>query len=150
MKIAENKKLYHDYFIEDKYEAGIVLYGWEVKSIRNKQVQIKDGYIVIRSTELFVIGMNITPLISASNHISIDPYRSRKLLMKADEIKRLIGKVEQKGYSLLPLNLHYKKHLIKLDIALGKGKKSYDKRHAIKEKEWKREEERAIKYKLKQ
>ncbi|AGF49041.1 SsrA-binding protein SmpB [Candidatus Kinetoplastidibacterium galati] len=149
MKIADNKKLYHDYFIEDKYEAGIVLYGWEVKSIRNKQVQIRDGYIVIRNTELFIIGMNITPLISASNHVNIDPSRSRKLLMKADEIKRLIGKVEQKGYSLLPLNLHYKKHLIKLDIALGKGKKSYDKRQTIKEKEWEREKERAMKYKLK-
>lgn len=149
MKISENRKLYHDYFIEDKYEAGIVLYGWEVKSIRNKQVQIKDGYIVIRNTELFIIGMNITPLISASNHVNVDPSRSRKLLMKSDEIKRLIGKVEQKGYSLLPLNLHYKRHLIKLDIALGKGKKSYDKRQTIKEKEWEREKERTMKYKLK-
>ncbi|AGF48332.1 SsrA-binding protein [Candidatus Kinetoplastibacterium oncopeltii TCC290E] len=148
MKITENRKLYHDYFIEDSYEAGIVLCGWEVKSIRNKQVQIKDGYIIIRDTELFIIGMNITPMISASNHVNIDPYRSRKLLMKSDQIKRLIGKVEQKGYSLLPLNLHYKKHLIKLDIALGKGKKSYDKRQTIKEKEWE-EERKNNKYKLK-
>ncbi|AFZ82724.1 SsrA-binding protein SmpB [Candidatus Kinetoplastidibacterium crithidiae] len=149
MKITENRKAYHDYFIEDKFEAGIVLQGWEVKAIRSKNVSIKEGYIIIKNGEIYIIGMHISPLKTISNHITPDPYRTRKLLLNNNEIKKLIGKVDQKGFTLIPLNLHYKNNLIKLDMALGKGKKMYDKRNDSKEKESKKEQERFLKSKLK-
>ena len=144
-RIADNKKAAYNYFFEEKYEAGMVLQGWEVKAIREGKVQLTDGYVVIRDGELFLIGCQINPLKTASTHISPDSVRTRKLLMHKDEIKRLIGKVEQKGYTLVPLNLHWKSGRIKCEIALAKGKAEHDKRDSIKEREGKREVERAMK-----
>jgi SsrA-binding protein len=144
MSITQNKKAYHDYFIEEKYEAGIVLSGWEVKAIRAGRVQLKDTYVVVRDGELWLLGGHISPLLSASTHVNPDPTRTRKLLLKADEIKRLIGKVEQKGFTLVPLDLHYTRGKIKCEIALARGKAEYDKRHAEKDREWQREKQRVI------
>ena len=121
MTIADNKKAFFDYFIEERYEAGIVLEGWEVKAIRAGRVQIKEGYVVVRDAEMFLIGAHISPLQSASTHVNPDPVRTRKLLLKADEIKKLIGKVEQRGYTLVPLNLHYTRGRVKCEIGLAKG-----------------------------
>jgi len=145
MSIAVNKKAFHDYFIEEKYEAGMVLEGWEVKAIRAGRVQIKEAYVVIRKQELFLIGCHISPLPEASTHIHPDPTRTRKLLLKMGEINRLIGKVERAGYALVPLDLHYTKGRIKLEVGLAKGKKQHDKREAEKEREWKREKEQIMK-----
>jgi SsrA-binding protein len=144
-RIADNKKAAYNYFFEEKYEAGMVLQGWEVKAIREGKVQLTDGYVVIRDGELFLIGCQINPLKTASTHISPDSVRTRKLLMHKDEIKRLIGKVEQKGYTLVPLNLHWKTGRVKCEIALARGKAEHDKRDTIKEREGKREVERALK-----
>lgn len=145
MSIADNKKAFHDYFIEEKYEAGIALEGWEVKAIRAGRVQIREAYVVIRRQELFLIGCHISPLPEASTHIHPDPTRTRKLLLHMGEINRLIGKVERAGYALVPLNLHYAKGRIKLEVGLAKGKKQHDKREAEKEREWKREKEQLMK-----
>ena len=145
MSIAENRKARFNYLIEERFEAGIVLEGWEVKAIRAGQVQLTDGYVVIKDGELFLIGCQIQPLKTASTHISTDATRLRKLLMKKDEIRRLIGKVEQKGYTLVPTNLHWKNGLVKCDVALAKGKAEHDKRDVIKDREGKREVERAMK-----
>ena len=142
MTITENKKAFFDYQIEERYEAGIVLEGWEVKAIRANRAQIKEGYVVIRQAQLFLIGMHISPLLSASSHVQPDPVRTRKLLLHAEQIKRLIGKVEQRGFTLVPLNLHYSKGRVKCEIALAKGKKLYDKRQAAKDKDWQREKAR--------
>lgn len=142
MTITDNKKAFFDYHIEERYEAGIVLEGWEVKAIRANRVQIKEGYVVIRQAELFLIGAHISPLLSASTHIQPDPVRTRKLLLHSEQIKRLIGKVEQRGFTLIPLNLHYSKGRVKCEIALAKGKKLYDKRQAAKDKDWQREKSR--------
>ena len=142
--IANNKKAYHDYFIEEKYEAGIVLSGWEVKAIRAGRVQLKDTYVIVRDGELWLLGGHISPLLSASTHVNPDPTRTRKLLLKADEISRLIGKVEQRGFTLVPLDLHYTRGKIKCEIALARGKAEYDKRHAEKDREWQREKQRVI------
>ena len=144
-RIAENKKAAFNYFFEEKYEAGMVLHGWEVKAVRDGKVQLTDGYVVIRDGELFLIGCQINPLKTASTHVSPDAVRTKKLLMHKDEIRRLIGKVEQKGYTLVPLNLHWKNGRVKCEIALAKGKAEHDKRHTIKEREGKREVERAMK-----
>jgi SsrA-binding protein len=144
-RIADNKKAAYNYFFEEKYEAGMVLQGWEVKAIREGKVQLTDGYVVIRDGELYLIGCQINPLKTASTHISPDSVRTRKLLMHKDEIKRLIGKVEQKGYTLVPLNLHWKTGRVKCEIALARGKAEHDKRDTIKEREGKREVERALK-----
>jgi SsrA-binding protein len=144
-RIADNKKAAFNYFFEEKYEAGMVLQGWEVKAIREGKVQLTDGYVVIRDGELYLIGCQINPLKTASTHISPDSVRTRKLLMHKDEIKRLIGKVEQKGYTLVPLNLHWKTGRVKCEIALARGKAEHDKRDTIKEREGKREVERALK-----
>ena len=144
-RIAENKKAAFNYFFEEKYEAGMVLHGWEVKAVREGKVQLTDGYVVIRDGELFLIGCQINPLKTASTHVSPDAVRTKKLLMHKDEIRRLIGKVEQKGYTLVPLNLHWKNGRVKCEIALAKGKAEHDKRHTIKEREGKREVERAMK-----
>lgn len=142
MTITENKKAFFDYHIEERYEAGIMLEGWEVKAIRANRAQIKEGYVVIRQAQLFLIGMHISPLLSASSHVHPDPVRTRKLLLHAEQIKRLIGKVEQRGFTLVPLNLHYSKGRVKCEIALAKGKKLFDKRQAAKDKDWQREKAR--------
>jgi SsrA-binding protein len=144
-RIAENKKALFDYFVEERFEAGMVLQGWEVKAVRNGKVQITDGYVHIRNGELFLIGCQITPLKQASTHVSPEALRTRKLLMHKDEIRRLIGKVEQKGHTLVVLNLHWKTGRVKAEIALAKGKAEHDKRDSIKEREDKREVERAMK-----
>lgn len=147
-RIADNKKAAFNYFFEEKYEAGMVLQGWEVKSLRAGKVQLTDGYVVIRDGELFVIGCQINPLQTTSSHVHADSTRTKKLLLHKDEIRRLIGKVEQKGYTLVPLNLHWKNGRVKCEIALAKGKATYDKRNTIKEREDKRAIERAMKQRL--
>ncbi|MEY3477551.1 MAG: SmpB protein [Pseudomonadota bacterium] len=124
MTIVQNKKAFHDYLIEERYEAGIVLEGWEVKAIRAGRAQIKEGYVLIRAAELYLIGAHVTALPQASTHVQPDPVRTRKLLLHAAEIRKLIGKVERAGYTLIPLNFHYNKHRIKLEIGLAKGKVS--------------------------
>jgi SsrA-binding protein len=145
MSIAENRRANFDYFIEERFEAGIVLSGWEIKAIRAGQVQLTDGYVVIRDGELYLIGCRINALRSASTHVLPEPDRTKKLLMHKAEIKRLIGKIEQRGYTLVPLNLHYKGGRVKVDIGLAKGKAQHDKRDTIKDREGKREIERAMK-----
>jgi len=147
MSIVENRKAFHDYFVEERYEAGIALEGWEVKAIRAGRAQLKEAYVVIRNGELFLIGAHVSPLATASTHVQPDPTRTRKLLLHAEEIKRLVGKVEQAGYTLVPINLHYTKGRVKLEIALAKGKKQYDKRAAEKERDWKREKQRLLRVK---
>ena len=144
-RIADNKKAAYNYFFEERFEAGMVLQGWEVKSLREGKVQLTDGYVVIRDGELYVIGCQINPLGTASTHVNPESARTKKLLMHKDEIRRLIGKVEQKGYTLVPLNLHWKDGKVKCDIALAKGKATHDKRTTIKDREGKREVERAMK-----
>ena len=144
-RIADNKKAAYNYFFEERFEAGLVLEGWEVKSLREGKVQLTDGYVVIRNGELFLIGLQINPLGTASTHISPDKVRTKKLLMHKEEIRRLMGKVEQKGYALVPINLHWKTGKVKCEIALAKGKAEHDKRDTIKEREGKREVERVMK-----
>ncbi len=144
MSIVENRKAFHDYFIEERYEAGLALDGWEVKAIRGGRAQLSDGYVMVRGGELFLIGANISPLSTVSTHFIPDPTRSRKLLLHAEEIKRLVGKVEQRGYTLVPLNLHYSKGRIKLEIGLAKGKLKHDKRAAERDKDWNREKQRLL------
>ena len=144
MSIVDNKKAFFDYFIEERYEAGIALEGWEVKSIRAGRVQIKEAYVVVRDAEMFLIGAHISPLPTASTHINPDPVRTRKLLLKAEEIRKLIGKVEQRGYTLVPLNLHYARGRVKCEIGLAKGKKQFDKRDTEKERDWQREKGRLL------
>ena len=143
--IAENKKAFYNYFFEERYEAGMVLEGWEVKSIREGKVQLTDGYVVIREGEMFIIGVLINALRTASTHINPETGRTRKLLLNKEEIKRLTAKIEQKGFTLVPLNLHWKNGRVKCEIALGKGKAEHDKRDTIKDREGKREVERAMK-----
>ena len=147
MSIIDNRKAFHDYFIEDKYEAGLVLQGWEVKAIRAGRANIKESYVVIRGAEIFIVGMHITALESASTHVSPDPTRTRKLLLNAEEIAKLIGKVERAGYALVPLDLHYTKGRIKISVGLAKGKKQFDKRETEKERDWEREKARLIRSK---
>lgn len=144
-RIADNKKAAFNYFFEERFEAGLVLEGWEVKALREGKVQLTDGYVVLRNGEMFLIGCQINPLKSASTHVNPDSIRTKKLLMKKDEIRRLTGKVEQKGYTLVPINLHWKTGKVKCDIALAKGKAEHDKRDVIKDREGKREVERAMK-----
>ena len=144
MSIVDNKKAFHDYFIEERYEAGLVLEGWEVKAIRAGRAQIKEAYVILKNAEPFIIGMHVSALPTASTHVKPDPTRSRKLLLNADEISKLIGKVEQRGYTLVPLDLHYVKGRVKLQIGLAKGKKQHDKRDAEKDREWQREQQRLL------
>ncbi|MBK6973846.1 MAG: SsrA-binding protein SmpB [Sterolibacteriaceae bacterium] len=144
MSIADNKKAFHDYFIEERFEAGLALEGWEVKAIRAARVQIKEAYVVLRRGEVFVIGMHVSALPTASTHIKTDPTRTRKLLLHAAEINKLVGKVERAGFTLVPLDLHYKKGRIKLEIGLAKGKKQHDKREDEKKKDWEREKQRLM------
>lgn len=145
MSIVENKKALHDYFIEERLEAGLVLEGWEVKAIRAGRVQLKEAYVIVKNGEVWLLGCHISPLATASTHEYHDPVRTRKLLLREREISRLIGKVERAGYALVPLNLHFSKGRIKLDIGLAKGKKQYDKRAVEKEREWQREKQRLLK-----
>jgi SsrA-binding protein len=144
MSIIDNKKAFHDYFIEERYEAGIVLEGWEVKAIRAGRVQLKEAYVVVKKEEVWLVGCHISPLPTASTHIHPDPTRSRKLLLHAAEIRKLIGKVQQAGFTLVPLNLHYTKGRVKLEIGLAKGKKLHDKRASEKDREWQRDKARLM------
>jgi SsrA-binding protein len=146
MSIIENRKAFHDYTVEERFEAGLVLQGWEVKAIRAGRAQLKESYVVVLDGALWLLGMHVSPLHSASTHILPDAMRTRKLLLKGEEISKLIGKVEQRGYALVPINLHFKNGLIKLDFGLGKGKKLHDKRDAAQEKDWAREKERLMKH----
>ncbi len=140
MSIIDNRKAFHDYFIEERYEAGMVLQGWEVKAIRAGRANLKEAYVIMQGAEPFVIGMHISPLLAASTHVRADPTRTRKLLLNAEEIRKLIGKVEQKGYTLVPLDLHYTKGRVKIAIGLAKGKKQHDKRAVEKDRDWQREQ----------
>jgi SsrA-binding protein len=148
MSIAENRRARFDYHLEEQYEAGIVLQGWEIKAVRAGQVQLTDGYVLIRSGELFLIGCRINALRSASTHISPEADRTKKLLLRKEEIKRLVGKVEQKGFTLVPLDLHYKGGLVKATIALAKGKADHDKRNTEKKRDWEREKGRLMRHKV--
>jgi SsrA-binding protein len=145
MTIVDNKKAFHDYFIEERYEAGIVLQGWEVKSIRSGRVQLKEGYVIVNNGEIFLFGAHISALSTASTHIHPEAVRTRKLLLHAEEIKRLIGKVERSGYTLVPLNLHYVGGRVKCEIGLAKGKKQHDKRETEKQRDWVREKQTIMK-----
>ncbi len=144
MSIANNKKAFHDYFIEDQYEAGVVLEGWEVKAIREGKVNIKEAYVVVQRGEIYIIGCHITPLGSASTHVRPDATRTRKLLLHSAQIAKLIGQVERAGYTLVPLDMHYSKGRIKIQIGLAKGKKQYDKRETEKQRDWEREKGRLV------
>jgi SsrA-binding protein len=144
MSIVENRKAFHDYFIEERFEAGVALQGWEVKAIRAGRAQLKEAYVVVKNNELMLIGAHISPLTTASTHVHADPTRTRKLLLHRAEINGLIGKVERAGYTLTPINLHFKDGRIKLEIGLAKGKKQFDKRATVKEREWNREQQRLI------
>jgi SsrA-binding protein len=146
--IAENRRARFEYHIEERYEAGIVLQGWEIKAIRAGQVQLTDGYVVIRDGELYLIGCRINALRSASTHVQPEADRTKKLLMHKDEIKRLVGKVEQKGFTLVPLNLHFKDGRVKVEIALAKGKAEHDKRDTEKKRDWEREKGRLMRHKV--
>jgi SsrA-binding protein len=144
MSIVQNRKAFHDYFIEERYEAGLALEGWEVKSIRAGRAQLGDAYVIVKGAELALIGAHISPLPTVSTHFVPDPARTRKLLLHAEEIKRLIGKVQQRGYTLVPLDLHFKKGRIKLEVGLGRGKLKHDKRATEREREWQREKQRTL------
>ncbi len=144
MSIIQNKKAFHDYFIEERYEAGVVLEGWEVKAIRAGRANLKEAYVIVRQGEVFLLGAHISPLPEASTHIRPDPIRTRKLLLNADEIRKLIGKVERAGYALVPIDMHFKRGRIKLEVGLAKGKKQHDKRDTEKDREWAREKQRLL------
>ena len=144
MSIISNKKAFHDYFIEEQFEAGIALEGWEIKAIRAGRANIKESYVIVRDGEVFIFGMHITPLSQASTHVKADPIRTRKLLLHAAQISKLIGKVERAGFTLMPLDLHYQRGRVKVEIGLAKGKKQHDKREAEKERDWNREKARLM------
>lgn len=144
-RIADNKKALFNYHIEERYEAGLVLQGWEVKALREGKVQLTDGYVVIRQGELFLIGCQINPIRTTSTHLTAEAARTKKLLLHKEQIQRLVGKVEQRGFTLVPLNLHWKSGQVKCEIALARGKAEHDKRDTIKDREGKREVERAMK-----
>ena len=144
MSIVQNRKASHDYFIEERYEAGIALEGWEVKAIRAGRAQIADAYVIVKDRGLWLIGAHIAPLPTVSTHFIPDPTRTRKLLLHAEEIRRLIGKVEQRGFTLVALDLHYAKGRIKLELALGRGKLKQDKRAAERDREWNRQKQRLL------
>jgi SsrA-binding protein len=146
--IAENRRARFEYHIEERFEAGMVLEGWEVKAVRAGQVQLTDGYVVIRDGELFLIGCRINALRTASTHVHPEADRTKKLLMHKEEIKRLVGKVQQRGYTLVPLNLHYKEGRVKAEIALAKGKAEHDKRETEKQRDWDKERGRLMRHKI--
>ncbi len=144
MSIIDNRKAFHDYFIEERFEAGLSLEGWEAKAIRASRAQLKEAYVILRGQEVFLIGCHISPLPTASTHITPDPTRTRKLLLHAEEIAKLIGKVERAGYTLVPLDLHFTKGRIKIAIGLAKGKRQVDKRESEKKRDWDREKQRLL------
>ena len=144
MSIVQNRRAFHDYFVEERYEAGLALEGWEVKSIRAGRAQINEAYVLLHNAELWLVGAHISPLATASTHITPDPTRSRKLLVHAEEVRRLIGKVEQRGYTLVALDLHYRKGRIKLEFGLARGKLKHDKRASERDREWQREKQRLL------
>lgn len=144
--IAVNRKATHEYFIEDRLEAGLALEGWEVKSLRAGRVSLQEAYVIVRNAEAWLIGANISPLATASTHIHPDPTRSRKLLLHRLELNRLIGSTERQGYTLIPLDLHWSRGKAKLAVGLAKGKKQYDKRADLKERDWAREKQRLLKH----
>ena len=148
MAIVENRRAHFEYHLEDRFEAGVVLEGWEIKAVRAGQVRLTEGYVVVRDGELFLIGCRIDPLRSASTHVHPEPDRTRKLLLHKDEIRRLMGKVEQKGYTLVPLDLHYKGGRVKVAIALARGKAQHDKRATEKKRDWEREKGRLMRHKV--
>ena len=145
MSIVDNKKAFHDYFIEERFEAGMSLEGWEVKSIRAGRVQLKEAYVIVKKGEVYLFGAHISPLPTASTHVHPDPVRTRKLLLRAEEIRKLIGKVEHAGYTMVPLNLHYTRGRIKCEIGLAKGKKQHDKRDTERARDAQREIDKAMK-----
>ena len=145
MSIIQNKKAFHDYFIEDRYEAGLALEGWEVKAIRAGRANLKEAYVTVKDGALYLFGSHISPLTTASTHIHPDPLRTRKLLLHAAEINKLIGKVQRAGYTLMPLDMHFKGGRIKLEIGLAKGKKEHDKRATERERDAKHEARQAMK-----
>lgn len=145
MTIVDNRKAFHDYFIEDRFEAGVVLHGWEVKAIRAGRVQLKEAYVIARGGEIFLFGAHISALLSASTHVHPEALRTRKLLLHAAEVSKLIGKVERSGYTLVPLNLHFVRGRIKCEIGLAKGKKQHDKRDTEKTRDWQREQQQIMK-----
>ena len=144
MPIVQNRKAFHEYFVEERYEAGLMLAGWEVKAIRAGRAQVAEAYVAIRQSALWLIGAHISALPTASTHVNPDPTRTRKLLMHAEEIRKLIGKVEQRGYTLIPLDLHFKAGRIKLEIGLAKGKQKHDKRAVERDKQWQRDKQRLL------
>jgi SsrA-binding protein len=144
-QIAKNRKALHEFAIEERFEAGLVLQGWEVKSLRAGRVQLDQGYILLKNAEAFLLGGLINPLPTVSTHIVPDPQRTRKLLLKTKELSKLIGSVERKGYTLVPLSLYWKNNMVKIEIGLAKGKKLYDKRADIKERDWQRQKDREFK-----
>ena len=146
MSIVENRKAFHDYFIEERFEAGIVLEGWEAKAIREGRVQLKEAYVIVSNGEVFLLGSHVSPLPTASTHVQPDPTRTRKLLLNASQINKLIGAVERAGYTLVPINMHYTRGRIKVEIGLAKGKKQHDKREAEKDRDWKREQQRLLRH----
>lgn len=143
--IIHNRKAKHNYYLEQHFEAGIALEGWEVKSLRAGRVSLQESYVIIQKGEVFLFGCHITPLESASTHIKTNPTRNRKLLLHRKEVSKLIGSVEQKGYAIVPVSLYFKQNRIKADIALAKGKKEFDKRASQKEADWQREKARTMK-----
>ena len=143
--IVANRRARHDYFIEDRIEAGLSLLGWEVKSLREGRAQLAESYVMIKNGEAFLVGAHFSPLLSASTHVQADPTRSRKLLLHRGELDRLIGAVERKGYALVPLDLHWRKGRAKLEVGLARGKKQHDKRAASKDRDWARQKERILK-----
>lgn len=144
--IATNKKAHFDYFIEERFEAGLALEGWEVKSLRAKRAHLKESYVLLQNGEAWLFGAHFTPLPTASTHINPDPIRTRKLLLHRDQLNRLIGAVERRGYTLIPTSLYWKRGRAKLEIGMAKGKKKYDKRATEKERDWQREKQRVLKY----
>jgi SsrA-binding protein len=142
--IASNKKAYYEYFIEDHYEAGLALHGWEVKSLRAGRSNLKESYVLLRGGEAFLFGCHISPLVSASTHVQADPIRTRKILLHKVEIEKLIGSVERKGYTLIPLAMYWKHNRAKLDIGLARGKKEHDKRANERDRDWERDKQRLM------
>jgi SsrA-binding protein len=147
MSIVQNRKAFHDYFVEERFEAGIALAGWEVKAIRAGRVQLKEAYVIVHGGEIQLVGCHISPLSSASTHVTPDPTRTRKLLLHANEINRLVGSVERAGYTLVPIDMHYSRGRVKVEIGLAKGKKQHDKRATEKDREWRREQQRLMRVK---
>ena len=144
--IAQNKKVRHDYFIEDKFEAGLVLQGWEVKSLRMKKVQLVDSYVLIKDGEAFLLGCHITPLNTASTHVIADPMRTKKLLLHSRQLAKLHAATQQKGHTCVATKLYWKGHLVKCQIALAKGKQDHDKRATVKDREWAVDKQRIVRH----